>query len=117
MLCTAHPTTSNGYTEARVRLAAMKGVTLIDNPLPRQPEVKTDIIAGIRYYSVKAGPDGFSAALHLRLGEWIALAAKRSEEAALDAVAQHIALVAHTKPWHDNDGIERAAARQVLAGL
>src|SRR3954464_11652264 len=96
---------------ARDRLEAMRGVTIIDNPAPHDPAAAAMIIAGVRCLEIQATDAGFSAALHVRFGEWLPLAQSVPEDVAFAAVAAFIEQVAGI-PQHysaENDAAERAA--------
>src|SRR3954466_7547016 len=84
---------------ARARLAAMKGVHITADPLPRRPEVVALVMASIRCAHVTTDGAGFSASVYLRAGEWLALADGVSEDAAFAAVLHFVHLVASV-PQH-----------------
>ena len=54
---------------ARARLAAMRGVSVLDRPLPRDETLAAMVLAGVRCMDVRAEGDAFRADLHIRQGE------------------------------------------------
>ena len=104
---------------ARARLAAMRGVAVLDRPLHRDPTLVAMVMAGVRCMDVRAEGNAFRADLYLRLGEWLPLADGVTEEAAFAAVLAFVSLVAGVPqeyaPQHDL--AVRAAAAEVFAAF
>ncbi|MDO9712380.1 hypothetical protein [Paracraurococcus lichenis] len=104
---------------ARSRLTAMRGVTVIAHPSPRNPATLAMIIAGVRCIDVRHDGDAFRATVHMRDGEWLPLADGVAEDAAFSAVLSFVSLVAGI-PQHyalEHDAAERAAAAEVFASF
>jgi hypothetical protein len=96
---------------ARDHLARMKGVTIFDRPLPRRPEVAATVLASGRQYEVTTSAEGFSAAVHLEMGEYAPLTAAPIEDGAFAAISAHLALVAHCPAYRpEASEVDRAAA-------
>lgn len=104
---------------ARVRLAATKGVSVLDRPKPTDEALVAMVLAGVRCIDVRAEGDAFRAAVHVREGEWLPLAEDVPEEVAFAAVLSFVSLVSaipqHYAPEHD--AAERAAAAEVFAAF
>ena len=104
----------------RDRLAAIRGVTIVDRAcLPGAPSEVATISAGIRSYRVTTTDEhGFSAAYHVRLGHWVALAIEGTEAEAFAAVADHVQAVAHLMgAWSQAQKDAEVAAAEVLASF
>lgn len=120
----AHVTVARG-TAARDHLLALRDhrgrptVSVIDAPLPRRPEIAAAVLAGLRLAHICTDGDTFSAAVHLRLGEWMTLAEGVPEEAAFAAVLHFVRLVASIPSEYSaqGDAAERAAAAEVFAAF
>ena len=104
---------------ARARLAAMRRVSVLDCPLPRDQMLMAMVMAGTRCMDVRAEGSTFRADLHLRLGEWLPLADGVTEEAAFAAVLAFLSLVASVPQEYapEHDLAERAAAAEVYAAF
>lgn len=100
---------------ARARLATLPAVTIFDRVRPTDPAEVAFVICGIRCYVVREHSGGFSAACHLRLGEWLPLTEGGTEDVAFAAVAEHIRRIGSLPPWWDTDDAERTAATEILA--
>ena len=109
------------HQSPRDRLAAMRGVTILDRAcLPGAPSEVATVFAGIRSYRVTTTDEHvFSAAYHVRLGRWMALAIDGTGAEAFAAVADHVQAVAHLMgAWSQaQEDAEIAAAEVVLAGF
>ena len=104
---------------ARTRLAAMRGVSVLNRPLPRDETLAAMVLAGVRCMDVRAEGSAFRADLHIRQGEWLPLADGVTEDAAFAAVLAFVSLVASV-PQHyapEYDAAERAAAAEVCAAF
>ena len=86
--------------DARAYLTAVRGVAIIDNPAPREPDCMAFVMAGIRCYEVRATAADASAAHHLRDGEWLALAESGTANAAFASIAAHVGRIGHLPAWH-----------------
>ncbi|TDH58819.1 hypothetical protein E2C06_30595 [Dankookia rubra] len=97
----------------------MKGVSVLDRPLPGDQAFVAMIMAGVRCLDIRAEGDTFRADLHVRDGEWLPLADGVTEDVAFAAVLAFVSLVAsvpqHYAPEHD--AAERAAAAEVFAAF
>ena len=107
------------FCPTRASLSALRGINIIDRPAPHDPAAVAAILIGVRYAEVRSDGDTFSAAAHLRLGEWMCLAVDVTEDEAFGAVALFAFMVAgipsEYSPEHDD--AERAAAAEVLAAF
>ena len=101
--------------DARAQLAKLPAVTIFNRAKPADPSEVAFIICGIRCYAIRMENGGFSAACHLRLGEWLALVEGGTEDMAFAAVAEHIRRIGSLPPWWDTDDAERTAAAEILA--
>ena len=103
----------------RTRLAAMRGVSVLDRPLPRDETLAAMVLAGVRCMDVRAEGDSFRADLHTRQGEWLPLADGVTEEAAFAAVLAFVSLVASVPQEYapEHDAAERAAAAEVYTAF
>ena len=104
---------------SRATLAALKDVSIIERPAPHDPAVAAAVLVGIRYAEVRSDGDSFSAAAHLRLGEWMPLTTGVDEDSAFGAVALFAFMVAGIPQTYsaEHDDAERAAAEAVLAAF
>jgi hypothetical protein len=104
---------------ARTRLSATKGVTVINNPTPRNPSVVAMVMSGVRCIDVRREGDTFSAALHIRQGEWLSLTNSVDEDTAFAAVESFVEKVAAV-PQHysaENAAAERRIAAEVAVAF
>jgi hypothetical protein len=106
-------------TTARERLAAMRGVSIVDGPLPTKPKIAAMVMAGIRCIDVHAEAGVFSAQWHIRFDEWFTLVEGVTEDDAFAAIELFVAKVAGIPGWYsvENDADERTAAEEVLAAF
>ena len=104
---------------ARTRLASIKGVSVLNRPLPCDETLTAMVLAGVRCMDVRAEGDAFRADLHVRQGEWLPLADGVTEEAAFAAVLSFVSLVASVPQEYapEHDAAERAAAAEVFAAF
>ncbi|MDO9713638.1 hypothetical protein [Paracraurococcus lichenis] len=104
---------------ARSRLTAMRGVTVIAHPSPRNPATLAMVIAGVRCIDVRHDGDGFRATIHVRDGEWLPLADGVTEDAAFAAILAFVSVVASVPQSYapEHDAAERAAAAEVFASF
>ncbi|RAI55907.1 hypothetical protein [Roseicella frigidaeris] len=102
---------------AQARLAALRHVTVLDHPAPRDPDLVALVFAGIRVAELRRAPAGHAARVHLRLGEWLDLVEDTDEDVACAAIALFLDRVAAVPAAYTaaGDEAERAAAAQVRA--
>jgi hypothetical protein len=104
---------------ARARLATLPAVTIFDRVMPHDPAEVAFVTCGIRCYVIRKENGGFSAAYHLRLGEYLPLAEEATEDTAFATVAEHIRRIGHLPAWWSakTDNAERTAAAEILASF
>lgn len=102
---------------ARLRLVAMRGVTIFDRPAPRCPAELATVMAGIRCYDVTATPGGALARFHIGMNEHLTLRVSPTLAGAFDAIADHVDLIGHLPAAYSpqTDAAERAAVEAVRA--
>jgi hypothetical protein len=101
---------------SRATLSALKNTYIIDNPAPRDPAAVAAVLIGVRYAEIRTDGERFSAAIHLRLGEWMPVAVGMTEDQAFGAIAMFALRVADVPYCYAeaHDAAEREAAAEVL---
>jgi len=101
---------------SRATLSALKNTYIIDNPAPRDPAAVAAVLIGVRYAEIRTDGERFSAAIHLRLGEWMPVAVGVTADQAFGAVAMFALRVADVPYFYAeaHDTAEREAAEEVL---